>query len=42
MLELMRVSPYAHHPQVISSDMESVWRMFVIRENASKRALWKG
>eukprot|EP00983_Pelagomonas_calceolata_P093313 1157763-Pelagomonas_calceolata.AAC.2 len=22
--------------------MESVWRMFVIRENASKRAVWKG
>mmetsp|Transcript_21630 Transcript_21630/g.59991 ORF Transcript_21630/g.59991 Transcript_21630/m.59991 type:complete len:227 (-) Transcript_21630:402-1082(-) len=31
-----------HDLQVISSDMESVWRMFVIRENASKRAVWKG
>jgi len=28
--------------QKITNDMESVWRMFVIRETTAKRAVWKG
>jgi hypothetical protein len=30
------------HPQRLSNDLESVWRMFVMRESAAKRAVWKG
>ncbi|KAF5838021.1 Qb-snare protein, Bos1/Membrin family [Dunaliella salina] len=41
-LESAELRGKLHDLQVISSDMESVWRMFVIRENASKRAVWKG
>mmetsp|Transcript_10316 Transcript_10316/g.17940 ORF Transcript_10316/g.17940 Transcript_10316/m.17940 type:complete len:222 (+) Transcript_10316:108-773(+) len=30
------------HLQRMSQDLEGVWRMFAMRENAAKRALWKG